>query len=284
MLSSGVKRLIIDGKKFTAGATLDASTLAWVAAVNAAAGGSVVGATRKTLVNNLILGLKADSLFSVIDGLWVHCFADENSNEALIDIVNLSVATQNGSGTLTANGWTGDASTGYLQTTIAPGGGNLTTGLGSLASYVLNARSASAGKVSIGAENAGPGGGAFTYIDPFDAGAFNFEVFGGSFPSVAASNSRGLWVVSRQNTIEAHVYLNGVEAGSSPITESQHTVTSAFTLVIGATNNLGTVASFSDDNIGVSVILGPVTPTQALNLSTRINTCMANLPTPKNVY
>jgi hypothetical protein len=69
--------------------TYDAATTAWINAV--VASGGTVSAGRKTLVDNLIVGLKADGLWTKFDRLWV--FASENSKSALIDLkANASAA------------------------------------------------------------------------------------------------------------------------------------------------------------------------------------------------
>lgn len=71
-----------------AGAAVDAATTAWVNAV-VAAGGTVSGA-RKTLVDQLIVGLKTDGIWAKLDRLWI--FAAENTKSALIDLVATSSA------------------------------------------------------------------------------------------------------------------------------------------------------------------------------------------------
>jgi hypothetical protein len=65
----------------------------WAAAV-VAAGGSVSGTLtsgRKKLINDLIMGLMADGVWSKLDRLWL--FAAENSQSALIDIKGAVSAT-----------------------------------------------------------------------------------------------------------------------------------------------------------------------------------------------
>jgi hypothetical protein len=69
-------------------AAYDPATTAWINAVVAA--GGTVSSGRKTLVDNLIVGLKADGLWTKFDRLWV--FAAENQKSALIDLKALSSA------------------------------------------------------------------------------------------------------------------------------------------------------------------------------------------------
>jgi len=78
----------------------DPATTAWVAAVVAASG--TVSAAQKTRVNTLIVSLKAASLFTVLDRLWL--LASENTQQAGIDIVNLNASlTVSGAPSFTAN-------------------------------------------------------------------------------------------------------------------------------------------------------------------------------------
>jgi hypothetical protein len=86
----------------------DAATTAWINAV-VAAGGSV-STGRKTLVDNLIVGLKADGVWAKLDRLYL--LAAENTKSALIDLVALAQATE-------ASGPTFAIDTGYTVNGIA---------------------------------------------------------------------------------------------------------------------------------------------------------------------
>lgn len=79
--------------------TYDAATTAWINAVVAA--GGTVSTGRKTVVDNLIVGLKADGIWTKLDRLWI--FAAENTQSALIDLVALSTATPASSPTFTTD-------------------------------------------------------------------------------------------------------------------------------------------------------------------------------------
>jgi type V secretory pathway adhesin AidA len=98
--------------------TYDPATTAWINAV-VAAGGSV-STGRKTVVDNLIVGLKADSIWTKLDRLWI--FAAENSQSALVDLVANSSATPSSSPTFTpdrsysCNG-TAIVNTGFIPST-----------------------------------------------------------------------------------------------------------------------------------------------------------------------
>src|SRR5215831_13637080 len=97
-------------------AAFDAATLAWVAAV--VGDGGTVSATEKGYVDTLIVGLRADGLFSKLDRLWL--LASENTHQAKIDIIALQSFTLTGSPTFAANaGYTGVGDTG-IDTNFIP--------------------------------------------------------------------------------------------------------------------------------------------------------------------
>ncbi len=69
--------------------------------------GGSVSATRKVMVNDLVLGLRADGIWNKLDCLWL--FAAENTDSALTDIIERRRATNANTTTFTANrGYTGD--------------------------------------------------------------------------------------------------------------------------------------------------------------------------------
>ncbi len=98
----------------------DAATTAWIAAV-VGNGGSVSGA-RQTVVNNLIVGLKADGIWTKLDRLWL--FAGENEPSALTDLVALDLAAKVSTPTFTTDtGFAGEDTgtpTKYINLTYNP--------------------------------------------------------------------------------------------------------------------------------------------------------------------
>src|SRR3546814_4461009 len=80
--------------------------------------GGTVSDTQKLRVDALIIGLKADGLFSIMDAVWVHA-GESVSQQALIDIVGLHTAapmpTAGTGPTLTAGGYRSEEHTSELQ-------------------------------------------------------------------------------------------------------------------------------------------------------------------------
>src|SRR5215475_3606794 len=83
---------------------LDAATTAWVAQV--VTNGGSVSSGRQTLVDNFIVGAKADGFWTKLDRLWFHWA--ENQPQALTDMIALTLATAVNSPTFTVDrGYTG---------------------------------------------------------------------------------------------------------------------------------------------------------------------------------
>ncbi len=101
-----------DGEQIT-----NAETLAWMAAV--VVNGGTVSNGRGLLVQSLIVGLKTDAVWTLLDRLWL--FAGENTPSALTDIVATSLATNVNSTTFTVDrGYTGNGSNMLIDSNFNP--------------------------------------------------------------------------------------------------------------------------------------------------------------------
>ncbi len=95
----------------------DASTTAWINAVVAA--GGAVSTTQKGRIDALIVALKGHGLFSTNSRLWLYG-GESDHKQATIDIMGLAVATEQGSPTFGAGGYTGNGSSMYLDLGTLP--------------------------------------------------------------------------------------------------------------------------------------------------------------------
>lgn len=240
----------------------DAATTAWVAAVVAA--GGAVSATQKTRVDTLITGLKSDSLFTLIDRLWL--FAGESdAKQANIDIVNLGTHTPQGTITLSAAGYTGNASTGYLDSNFTPSsaGGQFTQNSCHIGAYV----NTQTGGTWIGTTDTG--GGYYAYLS--GAATFCAELNSGGFPAYSVPGN-GLYVVSRTGSATFNVYRNG--GGATALTDTSSGNINNKLFISASCGNAGSPTSFSSDPLKAAWFGGGLNATQAGNLATRINTYM----------
>ncbi len=256
------------GSLLSAGVAEDSATTAWVAAVVLA--GGAVSATQRTRVDALIVGLKADALFTVMDGLWI--FAGESDEkQATIDLITNSVATKHGTVALNASGYLTDGVGGsYLSTTINPNTAlNFAQDSANIGAYITTLRGISVdGHILIGVNS----GGSDSFIAPLESGATTvYELNGGTYPSFACSQAGGCWTVSRTVSTAISLYKNG-SVLASPAGNSTAVANQTFDLL--ANNGNGTPSTGSVDRVGAIWCGSGLNATQAGNLSTRINTYM----------
>lgn len=270
---------------------LDPATTAWIAAVTAANGAvDPTNTARKTLVDTLIKGLKADGIFAIYDALWMLCFADQNQHEALIDIIGLHAATlvNPDSQTLDANGWTNAVPSvnDYIDTGLTPStfGGNYALHNGSLCAYSLTSRATSNAYALMGDSDAS--GATFDYlVGRYSDGHsyLNVSTDVSSNINGANANGQGAYVGSNVSNTGS-VYRNG---STTPIVTGALTAGPSLsnqTMLIGARRSAASIVDATSDSIAAAGLGGPLSSAQAVALNNRINTCLANLPTPKNVY
>lgn len=261
--------------------SLDASTIAWVNAVVAA--GGTVSAARQTIVNTLIASLKAHSLWSAHDRIWLH--ASENAQQATIDIVNLGVATPVNSPTLTADqGYAGDGSSSYLDSGYSPTvhGVNFTRNDASVSSYCRTSRTTGAGGCNIGLHDAATTGN-MTALFTRTTGVANYDVNNSQFSAqVANTNAQGMYTAVRTGASAQAVYLNS--SATALGTETQASIALAnLNFFILARNQNATPVNFLTDQVAITAIGGGMTNgTNVAQFQTDLNAYMTSLGT--NVY
>lgn len=263
------------------GPSYDASALLWKAAV-VAAGGTVSDA-RLAIVSTLITGLKADSLWTSLDRLWL--FAAENSTSALIDLKGLSTATAINSPTFTADqGYAGNGTTNYIRTGYIPNthGVNYTQNSGAMSCYVRNNRTTTVGLPYIfGAEEANNVRSSYLILAPATNAYSNVNGSGVNNIVLATTQGQHVIVRSGSGTTNQTYYINGlsqVYAGRSATSDTPTT----YEIYVGANNRTGSALGYTADQFATFSIGAALDATQASNLSSRINAYMTSLGT--NVY
>jgi hypothetical protein len=246
----------------------DPATAAWVNAVVTA--GGTVSTPQKGYVNTLISCFKTNSLWNTVqDRNWL--LASENIYQANIDIVNLGTWTAHGTVTFSANhGYTGDGSTGYLDTGFNPSSGtpNFSTNSASLGVYTISSVSTAASFASMGVEfteNAdlkSPSGGYQSNINA-NNGAFD----GG------ASTSQGSWLGSRTASAAQALYQNG-----SSVTTDTHVAggVPGADVFIFATDG-GSAFDYSTEQIAEAMIGGAFSSAQVTAYEGCLNVYMTSL-------
>ncbi len=251
---------------------IDASTSAWVAAV--IANGGSVSAARQILVNNLIVGLRTDGIFSKLDRLWL--FAAENTASALTDIVADQLATAVSAPTFTANaGYAGSAAASLIDTNVdvSSAGGHYTDVSACYFAWA-NDSAANAG-VLAGWDTLVSGGVSEIYPRYIDNNAY-WRINSGTADIVTAStDAQGLWCLNGTNLgFTEDLYRNGTLFDSQP----QLSFVMANELVF--LNRGTTPAEPFTANCACGGFGGGLTATEASNLYTRLRTYMTAVGVP----
>lgn len=272
-LSAAITNPILQGSALFAGAGQmiaelsppdDSATTAWVAAVVSA--GGTVSDERKSLVNNLVLGLKSDGLWTKLDRLWL--FAAENSQSALIDLVAASSASLVATNpTFTADrGFTGNAS-GYINT-----GFNATSGTPKFTQNdshwsLWNLKGdAISGNTGIHG-NGGAGGAQWSYYNGGHYRLINDNGIGGAYD--APSSLIGHHLVSRPSSTNSYHYRNG-SLYQNPAATSSAVLNANFYVLWDSTANAKSVMEVAAYSIGSNLNGG----SDASNFYNRLQTYM----------
>lgn len=264
------------------GSSLDSSTTAWVNAVVGA--GGTVSASRQTIINTLITSLKAHNLWNVHDRIWL--LAAENSQSALIDLVNLSSATNNGSTFTVDQGYAGNGTTSFVNTNFGPStnGVNYTQNSASLSCYVRTSRSTASNKEAVGMFDDGSGRSARFFPHANGSVVVASLNASNSFAQTGpTTNAQGFYTVSRTGATTSNTYKNSNTSSIFSDSTASLAGLSATTFYIGAENvQVGADNWFSDDQIAVVAFGAGLSSTDAAQFQTDINAYMTSLGT--NVY
>lgn len=218
----------------------DSATTAWAAAV-VAAGGTVSDA-RRSLVNDLILGLKSDGIWTKLDRLWI--LAAENSQSALIDLVaneTASIVSTPVPTFTTDRGYTG-AGGGYIDTGFVPSDGGAQLFDLDDAHYSCWSLTSSlpSGTYSV----CGNGNDTWLKYDPDYSFYFRInEVGGATAPYGDFTTHAGHFISSRSSSTQRKLYQDGTLKYTTNATSASLTGSSQF-IISNGTSGVG-VAAYS---------------------------------------
>lgn len=243
---------------------MDPATEAWVAEV-IAQGGSV-SSIQRSRVDSLIVGLKADGLFS--GRIWIHA-GESVSQQATIDIVTLVTASPASSPTLSASGYQGNGSNTFINYGPAPTG--YTQDSATFAAYnMTSSGTPSSTAVLMGVEQGGVYADLYPLFDGFGAQA-RINAANTGLMAAGNANSSGFFITSRTASNACKIYRNGTHVGS---TSAASTGLPSISFISLARNNDNTAEEYSSYLIGAFALMGGLDDTQAANLSSRINAYM----------
>jgi hypothetical protein len=240
------------------GPVLDAVTTAWVNAVVAA--GGTVGDPRKTLVNDFVLGLKSDGVWTKFDRLYL--FAAENTKSALRDLVKPTVPSLAiGTPTFTTDQGYTTSSSNYLRITYSPGSDAVALAQASAHFSVWNQTS---GGQSVPMFNQLSGAGNFHCYPEYSVNNFYARIFEASSGAFTTAGAIGHIIGNRSDSSTIQAYRNGTAMTGSPQSIAADVVVDE---AINIYNRK--VSAFS--------IGGSLNSTQALAFYNRLNTYLTTV-------
>jgi hypothetical protein len=189
---------------------LDSSTTAWINAV-VAAGGTVSGTPtsgRQKLVNDLIVGLKTDGVWTKLDRLWI--FAAENAKSSIIDMVGLASSTPTGT-TLNPNNGYFCNTTQYVATTfnLLSSGVKYTQNSAHLAIWITTD-----GGTTVNTVVTSAGVGTAHIIAKYTDSTCYTRINDSAGAGVTIGDCRGFIVGNRSDATVRQTYFNGASLGS----------------------------------------------------------------------
>jgi hypothetical protein len=256
----------------------DSATTAWVNAVVTA--GGTVGTSQKGFVDTLIKGLKTNSLFSVLDRMWL--LASENTFQAGIDIANLGTFTIHGSPTFTAShGYAGDASAAFLDSGFVPStaGGNFQQNSAHFGAYNMTNRT-----INQSYDNLGCQGTTSTWnIEQYAYDGAGSDILINESNAVGEAltcpNAQGLVITSRTGASAGNIRRNG-GAQTNSVTQASTALPDRSIYILA--RNVSSANRLSADQLAVVFWGGGLTTGQSDTLAGLVNAYMTSLGT--NVY
>lgn len=224
---------------------------------------------RKTIINTLIAGLRADGNLTKLDRLWL--LANSTTGNAVIDIIGLNAATLvNAPAFVEDQGYTGDGATSYINSNYIPASNGVQYTLNS-ASYGIYVRTNTATTAAeIGANN----GTNYNYMYTRTANASfhitNCDSVGEM--SFANTDSRGFFTSVRTTSTAQAGFKNGVSEVSNTQVSTGLTDKDFYILT---RNNNGVIANPSDKQVSIA-FMGAGSINQA-TLYSRIQTYMTSI-------
>lgn len=246
----------------TPAASYDTDAQAYFTAVEGA--GGAINSAGKTAYNDLIVGLKADSLWTLIDRLW--CWCAQDAVAAQRDLKGANTVTATGSPTFTAKtSYDFSGSGQYFDSGFMPSihGVAFTQDSAHLMAFVLEDISSTARDLGV------LDGVVVTRLQSRQSTNASFAVNAANDTTAANASGIGCFLASRTASNLTTLYKNGSSIGTSAQVSNG---VNNFSLFIGATDLEGSPTGLSTRAQAMVSFGGGMNATQAGNYYTRLNT------------
>ena len=227
----------------------------------------IVDQVEANAINNLVIGLKADSLWTKMKAIYPFVGGSATSNSYNLRNTAQYQITWNGGITHSSTGVLPNGTNGYGQTGFSF---NSTTALSSHISTYIRTNSTSFA-CEMGSGNASTGDDECRIVRNGAAWSNNqCDAVGGRL-SPSAANSTGLILNSRRANNDWETYQNGISLGTKTTTNS-YTGGSNYAIALFARNSVGSYDIYSNKQTAFASIGDGLTDTEVTNLNTRVTT------------
>ncbi len=221
----------------------------------------IVDQVEANAINNLVIGMKADGLWTKMKAVYPFVGGSSTSHSYNLRNTAQYQITWNGGWTWNSNGVTGSAN-GYGNTGLIPNS-VLSISSGHLSIY---SRTNVSGGYDMGS-GSGTGAVENSLISRWTDNKFYSQYGTPTYPNVANTDSRGLFIANRNSATNTIGYKNGIKVIDTAQTSSQLSTTA---LVISAINASGAISSYSLRNYAFASIGDGLTDTEAANFYTAV--------------
>jgi hypothetical protein len=270
---SGTVLFTQPGAGGTPGVVLDSSVINWINAV--IANGGTVSSARRTLVNTMVVGMKADGVWAKLDGLWI--FAGENTPSALTDMVATRLASTAVSAPAFTidRGYTGNGTANFVDTTWNPVTNAVNFSNNSAHWSVWSLTAGAIGTFDFG--NVYGDNGNHILCEFTDTNAYFRINSTNAGPTNGPSPGTGHFIGSRTSAVQVDGYRNGASIGTSGA-DAESNPESRTVWACGC--NDGITPVFSTRQQAMCSAGGGLTAADATNFYNRLRTYMSAIGVP----
>lgn len=235
----------------------------------------------KTNYDTLICGLNTDGNLTGLDVLYIWA-APSATNAALINLANPGTFNGTVHATLTFsayNGYTGDHNTGYIDTGFNPTTAtspNYVQNSATFGVYVLSSRTTNQNWWAIGNVAASSG----ELFAPYNSTGGTAQLNSATQFSVNNANAQGAYNITRVNSSQEGSYINSGESFSGNTSDTSSAPINTNIIFFAFQPAFGNTG----DQMAAGWIGKGVSAVNSCKINNRINTYMASLASPINVY
>ena len=224
-----------------------------------------ISGTNATATNQLVVDLKAANIWAKMKAVYPMVGGTSTTCKFnLKDARDLNAAYRlvfSGGGTFSSNGYQPNGVNAFANTFLTPSI-SLTSSNNHLSVYNRSNTAASSG-IDIGSYSAGSPILYCSFYSKFTGDLFILANGNSTFPSVANTNSQGMYIMSKLSASNTSGYKNNTKVINSV---ASGTGISSQPLFIGAQNNAGTAGNFNNRELAFSSIGDGLTDAEALAL------------------